>query len=50
MSTQRFEPGSFITERERSTNWTINTPVLIAYQILSIDNSNFYLTLDKNYT
>jgi hypothetical protein len=24
MSSARFEPGSFMTERERSTNWAIN--------------------------
>jgi hypothetical protein len=24
MSASRFEPGSFVTERERSTNWAIN--------------------------
>jgi hypothetical protein len=24
MSSPRFEPGSFMTERERSTNWAIN--------------------------
>jgi hypothetical protein len=24
MSAQGFEPGSFMNERERSTNWTVN--------------------------
>jgi hypothetical protein len=43
MSVPRFKPGSFMTEREHSTNWAMNQWQFITIFILSPDQSVYAL-------